>query len=115
MLTIGEFAQATGLTAKALRLYDDLGLLCPAEVSAHNGYRYYERTQVDAARLVARLRLAGVPLAQIAAIAGADTPQAAAAMLLSYWRGPAVFSWSRCGAREGRCHATPRRAGRYGS
>jgi len=86
MLTIGEFAQATGLTAKALRLYDDLGLLVPAEVNARNGYRYYEPQQVDAARLVARLRSAGVPLVRIAAIVGADTAEVAAAELLSYWR-----------------------------
>jgi serine/threonine protein phosphatase PrpC len=86
MLTIGEFAQATGLTAKALRLYDDLGLLLPAEVDTRNGYRYYDLHQVDAARLVARLRSAGVPLVRIAAIVGADTPEAAAAELLSYWR-----------------------------
>ena len=86
MLTIGEFAQTTGLTAKALRLYDDLGLLLPAEVDSHNGYRYYDLDQVDAARLVARLRSAGVPLVRIAAIIGADTPEAAAAELLSYWR-----------------------------
>jgi PPM family protein phosphatase len=86
MLTIGEFAQATGLTAKALRLYDDLGLLLPAEVDSHNGYRYYDLHQVEAARLVARLRAAGVPLARIAAIAGAETTEAAVAELLSYWR-----------------------------
>jgi protein phosphatase len=86
MLTIGEFAQATGLTAKALRLYDDLGLLLPAKVDAHNGYRYYTSQQVDSARLVARLRSAGVPLARIAAIVDADTPESASAELLSYWR-----------------------------
>jgi serine/threonine protein phosphatase PrpC len=86
MLTIGEFAKATGLTAKALRLYDDLGLLPPAEVDTRNGYRYYDLHQVDAACLVARLRSAGVPLVRIAAVVGADTPEAAAAELLSYWR-----------------------------
>ncbi len=86
MLTIGEFAQATGLTAKALRLYDDLGLLLPAEVDARNGYRYYDLHQVEAARLVALLRSAGVPLVRIAAIVEADTPEGAAAELLSYWR-----------------------------
>jgi protein phosphatase len=86
MLTIGEFARATGLTAKALRLYDDLGLLLPAQVDTRNGYRYYDPHQVDAARLVARLRSAGVPLSRIAAIVGADTPEVAAAELLSYWR-----------------------------
>ena len=85
MLTIGEFAAATGLTAKALRLYDDLGLLTPAEVDPGNGYRYYETEQIDRARMVARLRSAGVPLPRITTIIGL-APEAAAADLLSYWR-----------------------------
>jgi protein phosphatase len=85
MLTIGEFATATGLTAKALRLYDDLGLLVPADVDASNGYRYYEPTQIEQARTVARLRSAGVPLPRITTIIGLAS-EAAAAELLSYWR-----------------------------
>ncbi|MGW5646017.1 MerR family DNA-binding transcriptional regulator [Saccharopolyspora sp. NPDC003752] len=32
MLGIGDFAQLTGLSAKALRLYDEQGLLKPAAV-----------------------------------------------------------------------------------
>ena len=86
MLTIGEFARASGLTAKALRLYDELELLTPAEVNPSNGYRYYAPEQVEQARLVARLRSAGVPLPRIAAIIGASTPPAAADEVLSYWR-----------------------------
>lgn len=86
MLTIGEFAQATGLSAKALRLYDDLGLLAPADVDERTGYRRYTPDQVDRARLVARLRSAGVPLRRIATIIGLDDREAAAAELLSYWR-----------------------------
>lgn len=86
MLTIGEFARASGLSAKALRLYDELGLLAPAEVDERNGYRYYAPEQVDPARLIARLRSAGVPLPRIATIVGADGEEAAAAELLSYWR-----------------------------
>ena len=86
MLTIGEFAQETGLTAKALRLYDDLGLVVPAEVDARTGYRRYAPDQVAAARLVARLRTAGVPLRRIAVITGAESNEAAAAELTSYWR-----------------------------
>ncbi len=86
MLTIGEFARATGLTAKALRLYDDLGLLTPADVDERTGYRRYTPDQVDRARLVARLRSAGVPLRRISTIVGLDDREAAAAELLSYWR-----------------------------
>lgn len=86
VLSIGEFARASGLTAKALRLYDELELLTPAEVDQSNGYRYYAPEQVEQARLVARLRSAGVPLPRIAAIIGASTPEAAADEVLSYWR-----------------------------
>lgn len=86
VLSIGEFARASGLTAKALRLYDELELLTPEEVDQNNGYRYYAREQVEQARLVARLRSAGVPLARIAAIITAATPEAAADQVLSYWR-----------------------------
>ena len=45
-LTIGAYARLTGLTPKALRHYDAIGLLRPAAV-ADNGYRVYARDQVD--------------------------------------------------------------------
>jgi protein phosphatase len=84
-MTIGEFARATGLTAKALRLYDDMGLIVPADVDPGNGYRYYGSEQLERARLVSRLRLVGMPLARIRRIV--DLPQgAAAAAVTSYWR-----------------------------
>ncbi|RYC13217.1 MerR family transcriptional regulator [Nocardioides zhouii] len=86
MLTIGEFARETGLTAKALRLYGELGLLAPADVDDRTGYRRYAPDQVDRARLVARLRSAGVPLRRITTIVELDSREAAAAELLSYWR-----------------------------
>ena len=38
MPTIGAFARATGLSPKALRLYDGLGLLRPAMVDTVSGY-----------------------------------------------------------------------------
>ena len=39
LLSIGAFAQATRLSPKALRLYDELGLLRPARVDEWTGYR----------------------------------------------------------------------------
>lgn len=84
-MTIGEFARAAGLTAKALRLYDETGLVRPAEVDEHSGYRYYRGDQLDRARLVARLRLLGMPLGRIRALTDL-APDARAAALLSYWR-----------------------------
>lgn len=84
-LSIGEFARMSGLTPKALRLYDDLGLLAPTRVDPFNGYRWYAPEQLDQARLVARLRLIGMPLARIRAVA-ALPPGAAAAEITAFWR-----------------------------
>ena len=39
VMTIGRFARLTGLTVKALRHYDELGLFEPAAVDAQTGYR----------------------------------------------------------------------------
>ncbi|OIK01134.1 MerR family transcriptional regulator [Streptomyces colonosanans] len=65
LLTIGAFARASRLSPKALRLYDELGLLPPARVDPVTGYRLYAPEQLDQARLVAWLRRLGMPLARI--------------------------------------------------
>jgi protein phosphatase len=84
LLTIGAFARAAGLSPKALRLYDELGLLRPAQVDPVSGYRFYEPAQLDRARLVAWLRRLGMPLARIALVC--DLPAAAAAdAVAAYW------------------------------
>src|SRR5882724_8054363 len=77
LLTIGEFARAARLSPKALRLYDELGLLRPFRVDEWSGYRYYAPSQLERARLVAWLRRIGMPLAQIGVVA--ESPPAAAA------------------------------------
>ena len=79
-LTIGEFARASRLSPKALRLYDELGLLRPVRVDEYSGYRYYSPDQLEAARLVAWLRRAGLPLAAIAEIIGRPPAEVAAAV-----------------------------------
>lgn len=84
-LSIGDFARATGLTPKALRLYDDLGLVRPVRVDPFNGYRWYGPDQIEPARLVADLRLIGMPLARIGAVLTTG-PETAAAEIASYWR-----------------------------
>lgn len=85
LVSIGEFARAAGLSAKALRLYDEMRLVVPVEVDPISGYRRYAHGQLGRARLVARLRLAGMPLARIRVVADLP-PRAAAAELTSYWR-----------------------------
>jgi PPM family protein phosphatase len=39
LLTIGEFARRAGVSSKALRIYDEIGLLRPVHVDQRNGYR----------------------------------------------------------------------------
>ncbi|NKQ52769.1 MerR family transcriptional regulator [Amycolatopsis sp. K13G38] len=68
LLTIGAFARATGLTASALRFYDDSGLLPPAGVDESSGYRYYAPAQAEQARAIRRLREIGLPLGDIATV-----------------------------------------------
>jgi DNA-binding transcriptional MerR regulator len=65
MFTIGEFSRATHLSVKALRHYDEIGLLVPADVDPSTGYRHYQAAQVPSAHLVKRLRDLDMPLPQI--------------------------------------------------
>ena len=76
-MSIGEFASRSRLSAKALRLYDELGLLPPARVDENSGYRFYEPSQLKQARLIAALRQLQVPLAEIKAILLLEPIQAA--------------------------------------
>ncbi|MEU0840585.1 MerR family transcriptional regulator [Streptomyces sp. NPDC005962] len=84
LLTIGAFAKASRLSPKALRLYDELGLLPPARVDPHSGYRLYDPAQLERARLVAWLRRLGMPLARIRAVCELE-PGAAAREVRAYW------------------------------
>lgn len=84
LMTIGDFARAAGLTPKALRLYDELGLVRPAEVDEHSGYRRYAPEQLAGARLVGQLRLLGMPLARIQHVL--DLAPAAAAQAIEAYR-----------------------------
>jgi DNA-binding transcriptional MerR regulator len=65
---IGEFARRSRLSARALRIYDELGLLRPARVDEDSGYRFYEPGQLQQARLIAALRQLHFPLAEIKSI-----------------------------------------------
>jgi DNA-binding transcriptional MerR regulator len=65
LLSIGELARASGLSASALRFYDRAGVLRPAFVDRDTGYRWYTVGQVRPARVVATLRRVAMPLAEI--------------------------------------------------
>lgn len=74
LLPIGRFARLSGLSIGALRHYDELDLLRPAEVDGFTGYRRYRRDQLDTARAIARLRDLEVPLDEIRLVLAADDP-----------------------------------------
>ncbi len=83
-MTIGEFSKRSRLSAKALRLYDELGLLLPAEVDARSGYRLYGPAQLEPARLISALRQLGFPLADIKEVLGLER-EAAAQRIAALW------------------------------
>ena len=80
LMTAGRFARATMLSAKALRLYADRGLLPPRLVDPTNGYRYYGDDQVRTGWLIALLRSAELSLDEIAGIVGASAADGLASL-----------------------------------
>ena len=85
-LSIGEFSVRSRLSPKALRLYQELGLLDPAAVDPDTGYRSYELAQLERAHLIALLRRIALPLAEIKTILALE-PAAAAHRIATYWEG----------------------------
>jgi DNA-binding transcriptional MerR regulator len=65
LISIGQMGRLSGLTVKALRYYDRVGLLRPAVVDETTAFRYYSHDQVATARLVGGLRALDVPLDDI--------------------------------------------------
>ncbi|MBK0331755.1 protein phosphatase 2C domain-containing protein [Brachybacterium sp. MASK1Z-5] len=82
-LGIGELARRSGLSPKALRLYDASDLLPPRHVDPFTGYRRYGADQVGRALLIARLRGLGMGLERIRVIC--DLPADAAGQELRSW------------------------------
>jgi serine/threonine protein phosphatase PrpC len=80
LLTTGAFAREAGLSRKALRVYEEHGVLVPAAVDAQTGYRYYEPEQLRTARLAARLRRIDMPLSLVRDVCALPGPAAAAAV-----------------------------------
>ncbi|MBR7833532.1 MerR family transcriptional regulator [Actinospica durhamensis] len=84
LVSIGEFSRLSRLSPKALRLYDELGLLVPEHVDPATGYRWYADAQLERARLVALLRRIDLPLARIRDVLTLDAASAAE-RIRGYW------------------------------
>lgn len=60
---IGEVSKKTGLTVKAIRLYEDLGLIKPPRRQGR--YRVYAESDIEVLKLIAEAKQLGVKLAEL--------------------------------------------------
>ena len=74
LVPIGRFSKMTRLSIKALRHYDEIGLLEPAEVDSQSGYRYYRLAQANVAEAIRTLRSIDMPLDEISLVLASDEP-----------------------------------------
>ena len=65
MLKIGDFSNLARVTIKALRYYDELGLLKPVKVDEYSGYRYYSVSQLTQLHRIIALKDMGLSLEEI--------------------------------------------------
>ena len=84
LIAIGQVARASGLTVRALRHYDEIGLLRPFAVDPATGYRRYTRDQVATAATIRRLRDLDVPTDAVRAYLQASDPDAARSILQAH-------------------------------
>ena len=70
-IPIGRFSLITRLSPKALRLYDERGLLIPATKDFATGYRYYTGTQIATGVSIKELCALGFSLTEVKAILAA--------------------------------------------
>ena len=63
-LTIGQVAKTSGVAAKTIRYYEEIGVL-PAPSRGASGYRRYDEPGVERLRFIRRARALGLPLQQL--------------------------------------------------
>ncbi|GIF26260.1 DNA-binding transcriptional MerR regulator [Actinoplanes tereljensis] len=65
MFSIGDFAGLGRVSVRMLRHYDAIGLLRPAHVDRHSGYRYYAASQLRTLNRIVALKDLGFTLLQV--------------------------------------------------
>lgn len=66
MLKIGDFSKLSLVSVKALRYYDERGLLKPAHVDTSTSYRFYSASQLTRLNRILAMKDMGLDLSQIA-------------------------------------------------
>ena len=80
LLTIGELAKRVGVATSALRYYEEVGLLEPAERRA--GRRHYHRSAVEVVGTILLLRDVGFTITEIGQLYSSRADRAARRALL---------------------------------
>jgi DNA-binding transcriptional MerR regulator len=69
MMTVHEVSRISGVTIRALRYYDRIGLLCPA-ARTEAGYRLYDESDLMRLQRILLLRELEIPLRDVARLLG---------------------------------------------
>ena len=72
VMQIGEFAKKAGVSVRAIRYYEEIGLIRPAAHS-QGGFRLYEMSNLKTIRVICFLKELGLTLTEIREIFGAKT------------------------------------------
>ncbi len=67
LITIGELARVAGLTPRAIRHYERLGLI-QVPVRTDSNYRLFDLDSVERARFIAKSRSLGFSIAEVAGL-----------------------------------------------
>jgi len=71
-LSIGKFSKQAGLSARSLRIYEEMGLI-HSHTRGENGYRYYLESQLETALRIKTLKALGFNLSEVKSLLHADS------------------------------------------
>jgi DNA-binding transcriptional MerR regulator len=74
MFRIGDFSRLSQVSVKALRFYDEVGLLKPTYVDRDTGYRYYSATLLPRLNRILAFKELGFSLGEIIHLLEGDLP-----------------------------------------
>ena len=75
MYRIGLFSKITKVTVKALRFYEESGLIEPEYTDGASGYRYYSSAQLPKMFTIVSLRQCGFSIPEIRAVLRGGNPE----------------------------------------